>query len=417
MERPSQAQILLPLLEVIRECGGRAKPAEVYPRVAAKLGVSNEVREHVGHTAAGPYRSFDRDVRWANIQARARGYLAAPERNLWELTEKGNDALMNAKPGVVITVFETDLGMALWAETQSAMKLLDDGVANVVVTSPPYALVRKKNYANQHAGAEHAEWLFERAREWHRVLAEDGSLFLNLGDVWTPGVPAMDLYQERLIIRLVDSLGMGVCQKLFWQNPSKMPSPAEWVTVRRVRVTPSVEQIWWLSKNPAKVRANNRNVLREYSESMRRLIASGGERGKVRPSGHALTKGAFAEDNGGSIAHSLLTFANTSSNDSYQKFCKEHGLPRHPARFPIELVEWLLKFASEEGDIVVDDFTGSLTTAEACENLKRRWFACDKSLGFLRGGFGRLATAAGARVHLTAENLRARLATDEFALA
>ena len=400
-ESPRQQELFLPLLEVLRDSGRPLSAPEAYAAVADRLGVPPTVRTHEVQTSAGSTRTFDRNVRWAQQRAKLAGYVATPGRNLWELTEQGNRALQNAKPGVVVTVFETDLGVALWAESQSAVTLIDDGIAKAIVTSPPYALVRRKEYAGQHAGDEHADWLFERSREWRRILSDDGSLFLNLGDVWNPGLPTMNLYQERLIIRMVDELGWHLCQKLFWHNPSKMPAPAEWVTVRRVRVTPAVEQVWWLSKTPHP-EASNRKVLRPYSDRMRSLIGRGGEAGAIRPSGHALKPGAFAQDNGGSIAHNLLTFANTSSNDAYQRYCREQGLPKHPARFPQELCEWLLKLSTAEGDVGVDDFGGSFTLAAAAEKLGRRWISCEKSLAYIRGGYGRFLQSAGVRMHLPA---------------
>lgn len=401
LETPRQQDLFLPLLEVLRESQRPLSASEAYEAVAARLHVPDDVRQHEVETSAGSTRTFDRNVRWAQQRAKLAGYVASPGRNLWELTEEGSRTLQNAKPGVVVTVFETALGVALWAETQSAVSLVEDSLAKAIVTSPPYALVRKKDYANQHAGDEHADWLFERSKEWKRVLADDGSLFLNLGDVWNPGEPTMNLYQERLIIRMVDELGWHLCQKLFWHNPSKMPAPAEWVTIRRVRVTPAVEQVWWLSKTPHPT-ANNRNVLRPYSESMRRLIERGGETGALRPSGHALKAGAFAANNGGSIPHNILTFANTSSNDAYQRYCKAQGLPKHPARFPQELCEWLLRLSTEEGDVGIDDFGGSFTFAAACEKLNRRWISCEKSLAYIKGGWGRFVNQPGAHLHLPA---------------
>jgi site-specific DNA-methyltransferase (cytosine-N4-specific) len=178
-------------------------------------------------------------------------------------------------------------------------------------------------------------------------------------------------------------------QKLFWENPSKMPSPAEWVTVRRIRVTPSVEQIWWLSPstNP---KANNANALRPYSESMQRRLAEGGERtSRRRPSGHLLKQGAFVKNNGGSIAHSLLTAAHTSSNDEYQRAVRAAGLPVHPARFPAALPEFLIRLLTDPGDHVVDFFAGSTMTGSVAEALKRRWTTIEKALAYGVGGMMR----------------------------
>jgi hypothetical protein len=104
---------------------------------------------------------------------------------------------------------------------------------------------------------------------------------LNLGDVWLPNSPTVSLYQERLLLQLVDPLGYHLIQKLYWENPSKMPGPAEYVTIRRIRVTPSIENVWWLSPTP-NPKANNRNVLVDYSSSMRNALTRGTNAG-MRP--------------------------------------------------------------------------------------------------------------------------------------
>lgn len=390
----------MPLLDALREQGGKATPADVYRGMAVAIGLSGDEQCATVETTAGSTRVFDRNVRWARQKAKLLGLVSSPKRNLWELTESGSSALLNAKPGVVITVFETEGGVALWGESQAALGTLSSGSVNLIVTSPPYPLLKRKGYANEHGAEKHVEWLMDQARDWKRILADDGSLMLNLGDVFTPGLPVMSLYQERLILRMVDELGFNLAQKLLWHNQSKMPSPAEWVTVRRIRLTPASENLWWLSKS-AFPKANNRNVLRPYSASMQAMIKAGGNKAAIRPSGHQIKSGAFGRDNGGSIAHNVLTFSNTSSNNSYQKYCAEKGLPKHPARFPEELAEFCVKLCTDKGDLCVDGFGGSLTMAAVCEKLGRRWVSSDKSLAYLRGGLGRFPGALGLKDHLS----------------
>jgi site-specific DNA-methyltransferase (cytosine-N4-specific) len=41
-----------------------------------------------------------------------------------------------------------------------------------------------------------------------------------------------------------------LAQEFFWWNPAKLPTPAEWVTVRRIRVKDAVNCVWWLSPTP-----------------------------------------------------------------------------------------------------------------------------------------------------------------------
>ena len=82
------------------------------------------------------------------------------------------------------------------------------------------------------------------------------------------------------------------------------------------------------------------------------------------------------EFNGGSDPGSVLEIANTSSNDEFYKLCKERGVS-HPARFPEKLAEFFILSGSNEGDIVLDPFSGSGTTAVVAAKNGRRWIGID----------------------------------------
>ena len=393
---PSQAQLILPLLEVLDEMGGRGRPQDVAEALADKFGLSHEARtRRVCAGRAGHVNEWQRHVRWARQQAVLRGLVKSPEVGIWELTEKAKKDLRNIRPGLVITIFETDKGIALWAEVEAALGYIENDSVNLCFTSPPYPLVRKKEYGNLDAKS-YVDWLVDVASGIYEKLAEDGSFVLNLGDVWRKGSPTLSLYQERLLLRLVDDVGFHLAERFYWENPSKMPSPAQWVTIERIRVTPSVEQVFWLSKTE-RPKANNRNVLREYSDSMKKVLEAGGQRRQERPSGYVISDGGFSKDNGGSIPHNLLIIANTASNDQYARRCKEAGLPRHPARFPPALPEFFIRFLTDEGDVVFEPFGGSGTTAEVAERLGRRWIMTEKSLTYLQGASFRLDRFPGFR--------------------
>ncbi len=165
-----------------------------------------------------------------------------------------------------------------------------------------------------------------------------------------------------------------------------MPSPAEWVCVRRIRVTPSIEQIYWLTKNPAIATANNRNILRPYSNSMLHRLAQGGETtAQARPSGFKLKQNAFSTNNGGSIPHNLIVASHTESNDRYKKLCRKNNLPIHPARFPTALPATMIRFLTQGNHIVWDPLAGSGVTAAVAEQLGRRWIINERSLMYLQG--------------------------------
>lgn len=271
-------------------------------------------------------------------------------------------------------LYKTDLGNAYCADSLEFLPSLRDESVDLVVTSPPYALHFKKEYGNadQH---EYVDWFLPFARELKRVLKTDGSFVLNLGGAWTPGAPTRSLYHFRLLLALCDDVGFNLCQEFFWYNPAKMPAPAEWVNVRRVRVKDSVEYIFWLSSSKFP-KADNSRVLQAYSKDMERLIKRGIKQTK-RPSGHNI-KTTFAADKGGSIPPNLIECGNNESNSRYIKESKRQGQKVHPARFPAELPRFFVQFLTEPGDTVLDPFAGSNTTGAVAEQLSRRWISIEK---------------------------------------
>jgi DNA modification methylase len=387
---PSQSQMILPLLQVLEDEGGSAKAGLVCDELAVSFNLSNEERDACAVTPGGKkYNVFDRAVRWANQLAKFRNLTTNEEPGVWRLTSCSHDKIENARPGVVILVYENELGAVLWAESEALESTIDNESIDLILTSPPYNLTRSKSYEYKRSEEEHVRWLTARAEAWKSLLTPTGSVMLNMADVWIPGRPEVSLWQERVILNMVDRLGYHLCEKLYWHSPSKMPSPAEWVTIRRVRVTPAVESIWWLSKTP-NPKANNRNVLTSYSESMKRVLKKGTNAG-VRPSGHVVKEGAFSTDNGGSIPHNLLVASHTASNTPYLRRCREADIKPHPARFPESLPEFALKLTTDPGDTVMDPFGGSLTTAEVANALGRHFIVGERSKEFIDGGLLRFA--------------------------
>ena len=296
-------------------------------------------------------------------------------------------------------LYRTSAGAAFLGDSLEVLRSIPDQSVNLVVTSPPYALHFKKEYGNADK-ADYINWMLPFAREIKRILKEDGSFVLNIGGSYNPGTPTRSLYHFKLLIALVEDLGYHLAQECFWYNPAKMPTPAEWVNVRRIRVKDAVEYVWWLSPSPWP-KANNRNVLKAYSEDMLRL-ARRGVRATVRPSGHAI-KASFANaDAGGAIPGNiievgtptdLLRFGNNAANDRYTERCKAAGLKIHPARFPAALPEFYIKLLTEPGDLVLDPFAGSNTTGAVADNLGRRWIAIDQVPEYLRASAFRFEPA------------------------
>lgn len=386
MKNYTQSQMMLPFLGVLSELDAPSRAADVYDRLAERMGVSDAQRAERVEIGSQSFNAFERDVRWVQQRAKAAGLVAVPSRNQWEITGKGRNSLRVASPGVVLTVWTDGHGRVLWGAIEDAVGEIRAGSVKLWMTSPPYPLLREKQYGNLDS-KRHVAWLRDVFEALKPTLAETGSLVINLGDVYRRGAPVLDLYAERLLLELVDDLGYHLAGRFEWQNPSKLPAPAEWVTVRRVRVKSSLERCYWLSKTEQPY-ADNREVLVPYSASMRSRIAAGGERGALRPSGHDLAQGAFGADHGGAIPGNLLVAANTESNGRYMDYCRQQDLPIHPARFPSALPEFFIKMLTKKGDMVGDCFSGRLKTPHVARDLGRRYVAIEKCLDYIIGGVG-----------------------------
>jgi site-specific DNA-methyltransferase (cytosine-N4-specific) len=267
---------------------------------------------------------------------------------------------------------------------------LQEESCDLIFTSPPFALVRTKDYGNE-SECNYVNWFRDFGVQFHRILKPTGSLVIDIGGSWIPGQPTRSLYHFELAIMLCRELGFHLAQEFYWWNPAKLPTPAEWVTVRRVRVKDAVNTVYWFSKTPWP-RASNRRVLAPYSDSMKGLLKNG-YKAKLRPSGHDISN-KFDTDNGASIPPNLLAIPNTESNSFYLRYCREKGLTPHPARFPATLPEYFIRMLTDEEDFVFDPFAGSAVTGEVCERLNRRWLCCEILPEYVVGAIGRFSTEA-----------------------
>ncbi len=254
-----------------------------------------------------------------------------------------------------IPAYQTQLGAAYCGDSLRLLEQLEDSSVNLVITSPPFALQREKEYGNKNQ-EDYLEWLTQFARLVHRKLRNDGSFVLDLGGAYQKGLPVRSLYNFRVLLKFCDELGFHLAEDFYWFNPAKLPSPIEWVNKRKIRVKDAVNTIWWFSKTP-EPKADISKVLVEYSDRMKKLLENPEKyyTAKKRPSGHDIGT-AFAKDNGGAIPPNLLQIPNTEANGQYLAYCKAAGTKGHPAQFPAKLPEFFIQMLTDPGDLVVDIF-------------------------------------------------------------
>lgn len=267
------------------------------------------------------------------------------------------------------------------------------GKVNLIVTSPPFPLNNKKQYGNE-KGEEYKDWFIKLAPIFSDLLADNGSLVIEIGNAWEPERPVQSLLHLECLLGMVKhpEANLRLIQEFICYNPSKLPSPAQWVTVNRLRTVDSYTHVWWIAKNDFP-KADNSKVLRPYSKSMEQLLKKQSYNAGKRPSEHQISEKGFLKDNGGSISHnffemealdenrevrlphSVLSFSNTSSNGYFLKTCREKGITPHPARMSAGLVNFFIQFLTDEEDLVLDPFSGSNTTGYCAEKLNRKWIS------------------------------------------
>jgi site-specific DNA-methyltransferase (cytosine-N4-specific) len=266
---------------------------------------------------------------------------------------------------------------------------------NLILTSPPFPLNNKKRYGN-YQGDEYKKWLVDLAPLFSDLLTEDGSIVIEMGNSWMPKRPIQSLLGLETLLAFVNNskAKLRLCQEFICYNPSRLPSPAQWVTVNRFRTIDSYTHLWWMSKSDFP-KADNSKVLRPYSKSMKALLKTKEYNFGERPSEHIIGNKSFLTNNKGSIMHNLIeldqldpereirlprnvmSLANTISNDYFLNECRRKNIQPHPARMPIPLAAFFIKFLTDPGDLILDPFAGTNTTGYCAEKLHRKWISIE----------------------------------------
>lgn len=261
------------------------------------------------------------------------------------------------------------------------------GRVQLIFTSPPFPLNRKKKYGNLQ-GEAYVSWLADFAPLFRRLLAPRGSVVIEVGNAWEPGEPVMSTLALRALLAFQERGDFHLCQQFVCYNPARLPSPAQWVNVDRIRVKDAYTHLWWMSAVERPV-ASNRRVLKSYSESMLKLLETKQYNAGLRPSEYRIGATSFLRNNRGAIPSNVLIFTNTSSRDGYLDYCRRKRLPLHPARMPMGVAEFFVKFLTKPGSLVLDPFAGSNTTGAASEKLQRNWIAIESSEDYVKASRGR----------------------------
>lgn len=365
--------------EAFAESPDRLSTLQLY-QAAKRKRIDIESRVPIGAKAT-PRNVQTRAIRWVQQTLKKLG-LAAPivgERGLWQLTPRGKEKLTRAQRGTLLVAYSSDLGIALWGHHEDVFSRLDEPIT-LCLTSPPYALARPRAYGGPSL-TEYVDFVCVAIEPIVRSLRAGGSIALNISnDIFERGTPARSLYRERLAIALYERLGLHKMDELVWENPCKPPGPTYWSSIHRFHLTATWEPVLWFTNDPLHCIADNRRVLQPHTEAQQRLMERGGARRRANygDGAYKLREHSYGTATTGRIPRNVLRFAHNCPDKQRTKaIASTHGLPTHGATMPLTLAEFLVRYLSDVGDLVVDPFSGWGTTAVASERNQRRWITTE----------------------------------------
>lgn len=282
--------------------------------------------------------------------------------------------------------YSTSLGSMYHGRIEDALKqrkiASQKGKVDLIFTSPPFPLVTKKKYGNE-TGDAYLKWLEGMAVLLADMLSPTGSIVLELGNAWEKKSPTMSTLPLEALLAFKRAANLYLCQHVICHNPARLPSPAAWVTVSKIRLKDTYTHVWWMSKIE-RPKADSRKVLVPYSKEMQALLKRQSYNAGKRPSGHRISEKGFLIDRGGAISAnvldfgteddrlpaSLLKFAGTGWDTAYRNYCNALNVEVHPARMQMDLASFFITLLTDEDDLVMDPFAGSNTTGAAAETLE-----------------------------------------------
>ncbi|MND28122.1 Modification methylase PvuII [compost metagenome] len=389
----SEKQYQLELVHVEQayaNAGGPLENEALYTSVANIAGIPQHAldeKSEIGH--AGTLRSkIKRKIRWfqqtlksLNVIERVQG-----ERGVWSMATRTEKGLHEARGPVRLVAYSTNLGVAIWTDSNLFFNDFDEPI-HLCVTSPPFPLRVQRNYGN----VDEIGWVDFITASLEPIvknLVPGGSVVLNVSnDIFESKKPSRSLYLERMVLALHDRLGLSLMDRWPWINLSKPPSPTYWSCINRVQLCAGWEPIYWFTNDPSRVRSDNRRVLMPHTEAHQALLDKGGAgRQAVYGDGaYRLRPDSFSNKTPGRIPKNVIIRGHRCADSmAVRAAARELELPPHGAMFPTSVPEFAIQFLTEEDDLVVDLFSGSNKTGLAAQRNNRRWVCSERVLEYIR---------------------------------
>lgn len=253
------------------------------------------------------------------------------------------------------------------------LKNVPEDTFELIVTSPPYADRRKETYGGIHPD-NYVEWFLPRAEEFLRVLKPTGTFILNIKEMAVNG--ERHTYVLQLILEM-RKLGWLWTEEFIWHK--KNTYPGKWPN----RFRDSWERCLQFNKQK-KFNMYQEAVMVPVGDWAKTRLANLSEKDKTRD------VSAVGSNFGKNVSNWIGRDKVYPTNVLH--LATECSNKRHSAVFPVALPLWFIKLFTLEGDLILDPFAGSGTTAVACEELNRKYVMIDLMEEFKKEAEKRLSS-------------------------
>jgi len=257
-------------------------------------------------------------------------------------------------------------------DCEDILKTFPDNSIDLIFTSPPYADQRKKTYGGIEAD-EYVDWFLPKAEQFYRVLKPTGTFILNIKERVVNG--ERHTYVIELILRMRE-LGWLWTEEYMWHK--KNSYPGKWPN----RFRDAWERLIQFNKH-RNFKMFQESVMVPVGEWSKDRLAKLSETDKIRDESKAGS--GFGKNISNWLGRSMVYPTNVIH------MATECSNKNHSAVFPIDLPEWFIRLFTEPGDVVLDPFSGSGTTAVAAVELNRLYVGIDISREYCDLALNRVA--------------------------
>lgn len=241
-------------------------------------------------------------------------------------------------------------------DTRDLIKNVPSNSVDLIITSPPYAKRRENSFGHEMTYDEYVEWLYELSKDFIRVLKKTGSFVLNIKEGITKGT------KETHVLKYL----LKMAEDGYWNDTYIWTKTNPYPTGNKKRLKDGFEYCYHFTKGN-KYKFFPKNCLVPANQKW------------LKDNLRRKNKGKHDVKNDSGLNMSIRTCNNMVRPSNVISLPTNTTNTKHPATFHIGLPQFFIKLMTNKGDLVLDPFIGSGTTAMACLEEGRNFLGFDSS--------------------------------------